>query len=86
MKKLTIKALKEMLNKNYMIRNYINIIKLGDAFYVVYRDKVACYRYSAVCGWCFSINGASMYSDTKALINLVSVLDDEFTGDINSND
>lgn len=81
MKKLTIKALKEMLNKNFMVRNYINVIKDKNSFYVVYRDRVVTYRYSGECGWCFSLSGYTFYSDTKALLSLVDVLDDNYIGD-----
>ena len=85
MKKLTIKALKEMLDKSYMLNSYIGVLKKQNTFYVVFDDKVASYRYSKVCGWCFHISGFGMYADTKALLKIVVVLDEQFKGD-NEND
>lgn len=82
MKKLTIKALKEMLNKNYLTRNYLEVLKIGCDFYVVYRDKVATYHFADKIGWCFSLNGSSLYGDTKALIKLIEVLDENYIGDV----
>ena len=85
--KLTIKALKELLNKSFMIKNYIGVLKDGNAFYVVYRDRVVTYRYSPACGWCFCMSGYTFYSDTKSLLKIVDTLDDDFIGDTtNDND
>ena len=82
LKKLTIKALKEMLKKTYLTGNFVEVIKLSNDFYVVYRDKVVTYHYAPSCGWCFSISGTSYYGDTKALVNLVMALDENFIGEI----
>ena len=81
MKKLTIKALKNLLNENFMIRNYIGIIKKINAYYVVYRDRVVLYRYDTACGWCISISGYTLYSDTNALLKIVNTLDENYIGD-----
>ena len=81
MKKLTIKALQEMLKSNYMISNFVGVLKDKNTFYVVYRERVVVYRYNKSCGWCFCLSGTSMYSDTKALVNIVSKLDENYIGD-----
>lgn len=87
MKKLTVKALKEMLDKNFMIKNYIQVIKDDNSFMVVYRDRLVTYRFSSSCGWCFSLSGYTFYSDTKALLKIVEVLDENYEGDTtNDND
>lgn len=85
MKKLTVKQLKEVLNQNYAISNYIDVLQKQNAFYVVYRDKIVTYRYSNSCGWCFMFSGEGFYTDTKALLNLVNKLDENYIGEVNEN-
>lgn len=78
MKKLTIKALNEMLKKHYFIGNVKSIIKDNSTFIICYSFYMVRLSFNKDFGWCFCIYGEVLYSTAKYYVEIVNELEGNY--------